>query len=235
MATEPTYRLTPQLILGLLVIVAGVLFTLDNFGYIYADEYLRYWPVGIILIGAVKLVQSDHTPGRLAGSLFLLVGIALLLDSLYGVDFNPLKYWPLILVFVGGMLVWQALARSEDGKERREGDSDSYLRSLAILGGVERTNHSSDFRGGEVTAVLGGCEIDLSRAAITAEQAVLNVFTMWGGINIRVPDEWTVVIEGFPIMGGLADKTRPPRQPEPRPQRLVVRGIVIMGGVEIKN
>ncbi len=236
MDAEKRLRLTPQLVLGLLVIVVGVIFSLENLGYIYADEFLRFWPLGLIVLGAVKFAQAEGTPGRIAGFFFLFVGVVLLLDSLTGIEFDPFRYWPLILVFIGGLLVWQALTRSSgDEREGREQDASSYVRSLVILGGIERSNSSPDFRGGEVTAVMGGCEIDLRKACIIADQAVVSVFTLWGGIGIRVPEEWTVVQEGFPILGGIVDKTRPSRDADVHPQRLVIRGMAIMGGVEIKN
>jgi hypothetical protein len=62
---------------------------------------------------------------------------------------------------------------------------------------------------------------------------VFDVFAMWGGIEIRVPENWTVVGRVTPILGGFDDKTRPPQQEST--QRLVIRGFVIMGGVEVKN
>lgn len=235
MDAEQKFRLTPQLVLGLLVIIVGIIFTLDNFGYIYADEFLRFWPLGLIAIGAAKIAQADSTPGRLAGLVFLFGGALLLLDSVSGGEFDPIRYWPLILVFLGGLLVWQALTQSSEEQREKELDANTYIRSLVILGGVERANYSPDFRGGELTAVMAGCEIDLRKASIRADQAVLNVFTMWGGIGIRVPEEWTVILEGYPILGGIADKTRPSRDAQERPQRLIIRGMAIMGGVEIKN
>ena len=48
-------RCTPQFILGIIIIAVGVILTLDNLGYLYADEILRYWPVGLIAVGASKL------------------------------------------------------------------------------------------------------------------------------------------------------------------------------------
>jgi len=104
--------------------------------------------------------------------------------------------------------------------------------AVAVLSGLNRGNNSKTFHGGDLTAVLGGCEIDLRQASIEGE-AIIDVFAMWGGIEIRVPENWSVSGRVTPILGGYEDKTRPAR--DATAQRLVVRGFVIMGGVEIKN
>ncbi|MBW8899923.1 MAG: hypothetical protein JF619_17820, partial [Massilia sp.] len=100
-----------------------------------------------------------------------------------------------------------------------------------VLGGFERRVSTPDFRGGEITAVMGGCALDLREASIVKE-ALLNVFTVWGGINIKVPPDWTVVLNGTPVMGGFAEKTVTPPDGS---KRLVITGYAIMGGVEVRN
>jgi hypothetical protein len=79
---------------------------------------------------------------------------------------------------------------------------------------------------------MGGCEIDLRNAGIDGD-ATIDVFAMWGGIEIRVPETWTVVGRVTPLLGGFEDSTR--ALPGAGNQRLIVRGLVIMGGIEIKN
>ena len=59
------------------------------------------------------------------------------------------------------------------------------------------------------------------------------MFALWGGIEIRVPPDWTVVSKITPILGGVDDKTRPPQGASRH--CLVLRGFVVMAGVEIKN
>ena len=101
------------------------------------------------------------------------------------------------------------------------------------MAGVERVNASRDFRGGDLTAIMGGCDIDLREASIAGGEAVLEVFAMWGGITLRVPETWTVVNKVLPVLGGVDQKTR--TSGAAVPQTLVVRGAVLMGGVEIRN
>ena len=115
---------------------------------------------------------------------------------------------------------------------RRSGHDNSSISVVAIMAGVTRGNNSSSFRRADLLAFMGGCEIDLRKAAINGE-AVIDIFCMWGGIEIRVPEDWTVVTHIVPIMGGVEDKTRPPQAATSH--RLTLRGMALMGGVEIKN
>jgi predicted membrane protein len=108
---------------------------------------------------------------------------------------------------------------------------DSIINVTALLGGVERRITSSGFRGGEITAIMGGCELDLRHASIQGE-AVLSVFAMWGGIEIKVPDDWVISMQGTPILGGFSEKTMVSKDTS---KRLVIRGYAIMGGVEVRN
>jgi hypothetical protein len=125
-------------------------------------------------------------------------------------------------------------ARPDEARgEEPPTSTNSILSASAILGGAKRRNNSQDFRGGDVTAIMGGCEIDLRTAAITPpHEAVLEVFAMWGGIILKVPTDWTVISSVDPILGGFDDKTLTPREDS---KRLVVRGTVLMGGIEVRN
>jgi hypothetical protein len=99
------------------------------------------------------------------------------------------------------------------------------------MAGNNRRIASQNFERGEAVAVMGGCEIDLSPARI-AEEAVIDVLAVWGGIEIRVPTGWKVIGRVAPILGGYEDKTA--GAPDGAP-RLVIRGSAIMGGIEVRN
>jgi predicted membrane protein len=70
------------------------------------------------------------------------------------------------------------------------------------------------------------------RTASLNGTAVVNVFALMGGISIKVPTDWTVELEGTPVLGGFDEKTM---EPKDNSKRLVIRGTAIMGGVEIRN
>ena len=107
------------------------------------------------------------------------------------------------------------------------------LRTSAILGGRKHNNAFEEFVGGDVTAFMGGVELDLTESTMSGDETVLEVFVVMGGIDLRVPDDWVVVNDVGILMGGMEDKTRPPDIATAK--RLVVRGSVFMGGMEIRN
>src|SRR5262249_43058178 len=111
--------------------------------------------------------------------------------------------------------------------------SNSIVSAMAVLGSVEHRNNSQDFRGGSATAVMGRCEIDLRAANFAGpNEPVLQVFAMWGGIEVRVPPDWTVVSEVDPILGGYMDDTQPRKEGT---KRFRIRGTVLMGGIDVTN
>ena len=78
---------------------------------------------------------------------------------------------------------------------------------------------------------MGGCELDLRECSIKND-AVIQVFVAMGGVSIRVPPDWLVVLQGNPILGGFDEQTASPPNSA---KRLIVKGYAIMGGVEIRN
>jgi predicted membrane protein len=221
--------IAPQLVMGVLIVVVGLLFTLENLGFVDNEEYFRYWPVGLIAVGLLQLWQGRGCR-LVSGSIFTFAGVWLLLQGMGIVTVSVWNLWPILLVFAGASMVWRGM--SARGGERAIGDTHSTVSAMAILSGVNRGNSSKTFSGGDITAVLGGCQIDLRQATIEGE-AVIDVFAMWGGIEIKVPENWSVSGRVTPFLGGYEDKTRPVR--DGTNQRLLVRGLVVMGGVEIKN
>jgi predicted membrane protein len=225
-----------QFALGLLIVAAGVLFTLDNLHILHAMDYLVYWPVVFIVIGIAQIVQG-LSPGRggnptlLFGALWILIGSAMISQRLGLTHLNVWDFWPAVLVIVGGRIIWHGY----HGRPRPETITDQLpkLGSTALMSGFNRRVVSQMYQGGDLTAIMGGGRLDLREAAMADGQAAIDLFVIMGGFEILVPSSWNVIIEITPFMGGFDDKTRPPT--DPTAPRLFIRGFVMMGGVEIKN
>lgn len=219
-----------QALAGLLLLTAGALLFAENLDFIDARRYWRYWPVLPLAIGLLKLVSGDSRGDRAFGVVLTAFGGAQLAKVLGYWSPGPADIVALVLMAVGGYFIVRGLF----GRPAPDvgPDASDTISGFAVLAGFERSNNSQNFRGGDLTAVMGGCEIDLRHASMRAP-AALDVFAMWGGIEVRVPEDWTVEMRGMPLLAGFVDKTRAPAVATEK--RLIVRGVALMGGVEIKN
>jgi predicted membrane protein len=227
--TNPRFRLTGQLIAGLVLAALGILFTLDNLEILRARDFLRFWPAVLVVVGISQVVQARSSAGMIGGSIWILIGGVMLGERLNLIA-NIFRFWPLLLIAVGGYVVWQSLNR----REATPGERSDRVSAVAVLGGVDRRVLSSSFAGGDVTAFMGGGKLDLRESTLPAgAEALLDVTAMMGGFEIKVPESWNVIVDIVPFMGGYEDKTRHPA--DPSAPRLRVRGFVMMGGVEVRN
>ena len=260
MESERCGDATPRIIFGLILFTLGVLFLLDRLDVVEMGRLWDYWPLVFVGVGLGKVMQPAGAPGRASGLIFIIVGAWWLLANLDVLDHDPVDFWPVVLILIGASVLWRAIESARNpvamssppplpgepppppaatagagGSEPAPAfyDADARINAIGVLGGVGRKSAARDFRGGSLTAILGGCEIDLRQASIASGEAVIDAFALWGGVEVRVPRDWLVVSKGLPLLGGFVDSTSPP--PSPTGKVLVVRGMAVMGGVEIKN
>lgn len=228
-----TNRASSQVVLGLLVVGMGVLFLLDNLDILNFRHAIGFWPLVFIVAGCAALFGNGPRSGNYMGGVLIAIGVLMILGRLGFFYVSWGTVWPLAMIALGGLVLYRSLGPGRVARPASAAGAspDNVVDIVAVLGGFERRVSSQDFRGGEITAVMGGCALDLREASIVKE-AVINVFTVWGGINIRVPPDWTVVLNGTPLMGGFSEKTATPPDGS---KRLVITGYAIMGGVEVRN
>ncbi|HEY2819718.1 MAG TPA: DUF5668 domain-containing protein [Candidatus Acidoferrum sp.] len=221
-------------IVGGIVCLVGVLFLLDHLGVISVDHIWRFWPLILIAVGVAHLAE----PGRRQwGGIVLLVGTLFLFDSLGIMRFSWAELWPLAIIGVGGMMIWNSI----EGQRRRADmpDSAATMNAHAVFSGVERRVTAKDFRFGRVSAVFGGVELDFHDAEMVGDQAELEVNAIFGGAEIRVPDNWHVEARNQTVFGGYSDKTRNANAANDATiagaKTLIISGTVMFGGVEVKN
>ncbi len=239
MTEAASMKITPRLIVGLTIVTLGLIFTLDNLGAIDAGNALDYWPLALVAVGLAKLADAPRTKAWISGSLWVFVGGWWTLWNLGLVEPHVLDLWPILLIVFGLSLVrraiWSPNRGASDGR-RRGGSSKHTAQSsgFAICSGVRRNIVDKEYKGGDYTAIMGGCEIDLREAEIApGTEAVIEVQAFWGGIDIRVPRSFTVESQVTAILGGFEDNTDQ-SQADPE-QRLIIRGMAMMGGVHVKN
>jgi hypothetical protein len=240
---RPPGRAGSRLWIGLLLMGLGALFALAAYGVVDVHPLWRLWPLVMIFFG---LRLTLRCRGRHAGGFVLLfLGAWFLARSFDLVPLDDRLFTASILVIVGLSLALSAILPPGPGG-RRSGDrrgapaagAGSRVHSTAVLGAVTQASAAADFRGGSAGAFLGSCEIDLRQAAIgggsggLGGEAVLEANAFWGGVRIYVPESWTVEVEGSALLGAFHNAAR---RPADASQRLVVTGLAVMGGVEVRN
>jgi hypothetical protein len=249
---------------GIVLVVLGVVFLLDNLGLVESRVLFRnLWPLLVVLFGLSKLVFGRGHE-RILGVGATVFGSLWLADRLFDWDINVVgTLWPLILIGLGigllfkrGPATWPppftpgagipasplpgvppvpGASFSDAGQDTSSRDTDvsASIREVAILAGIQRRNVSQSFRGGSVTAVMGGVELDLRDCRIAGDAAHLTVQVALGQVELRLPRDWVLDSRVGAVLSNIEDRSDPPISGTPK--RLVIEGSVFLGQIEIRN
>ncbi|MTD13547.1 DUF1707 domain-containing protein [Nakamurella sp. YIM 132087] len=105
--------------------------------------------------------------------------------------------------------------------------------AIAILGGAERKGEWVIGPTYTITTIMGGVDIDLTNAIFLSDEVVITVVAIMAGVEIRVPDDVQVDMEGVGIMGAFESSV--PRPTETPRVRIRVRGLAFWAGVDVKR
>jgi predicted membrane protein len=252
-----------RLVMGLVIVAMGVLFLLDNLGLVYVrNVWGFFWPAILIALGLARLSTCYSPAGRVSGIVLVCVGGLLLVNKLgiIPVDVWHL-FWPVILILWGVAMLFRGLQRGDGGGSGWSGGwnpnwdparwraqmaargfgpygdtSPNTVHQWAFFGGSRRRIDSQNFEGGDALAIFGGIRVDLRQAASTKDEIHLEANALFGGVDIRVPESWNVIMRGMGVFGGFEDGTRGRENgfPSGKPT-LIVTGMAMFGGVTVKN
>lgn len=227
-----------RLLLGAFIVIVGALALVDNLHIFNTSDLLQFWPTVFIIAGAIKLSQANTRSSYIVGGGLITAGSIMILNRLGIVNIRMRDWWPVLLIGAGLLVIFKDKTNNiihgfgrQAGVANTGTSNDSLLDIVAVMSGHQGNIASTDFRGGTITAIMGGVELDLRNAVIQTE-AVLNVTAFWGGISLKIPADWTVVNNGFAFLGGIDDSSVPSMNAS---KRLILTGTAMMGGVEVKN
>lgn len=223
-------RSSSRSVFGVLLIGVGGLFLLNYFGFIPAviADVIFTWQMLLIGIGLANILIRGNMQ---SGLITLTVGAFFLFPKVTGIAIDWKLIGALLLVVIGSIMIF--VRQRPRSRGMIKGDKQNFIDVLTIFSGSERKVQSQDFKGGKLTTAFGGADIDLLDADIKGE-AVLDIFTMFGGAEISVPRGWDVQVDVVSIFGACEDK-RNRIEPNPEKKVLRVKGFVIFGGAEVKS
>ena len=238
MEPEPSFHSVLQVYTGtdtyhynfaLFIIFLGTLFLVDNLNIvdIHIPYYFTQWYTFLIVLGLFLLFVREKTGPAIV--LLVIGGLFFISDVSY---LRVWSLWPLLLIAAGVAILLRRRSAPEAPSASGENPMD-VIDEVAIFSGSERIIHSKNFRGGKISAVFGGAEIDLSKAELAEGDNVIDLFVMFGGGTIYVHPEMNVHVNVTSIFGGYSDE-RGLVNPDDSDRKLIITGTVLFGGGELK-
>ena len=105
---------------------------------------------------------------------------------------------------------------------------------VALLGGSSRRGRWTPARKNYAVAIMGGAELDFREARLAPGVTELQVYTMWGGVEVIVPPGVNVESHGIALLGGFEHAGDGGSEvPSPDAPTLRITGVALMAGVDI--
>jgi predicted membrane protein len=232
---------------SVVLIATGVLFIARDLGYIEDCVFRSVvsWKTLLVALGLINMVKGKWV----WGILLIIGGGYFMIPAEYGVR----HFWPVGLI-IGGLLLLLRLRHPFAGplvsmhkrchrRFREYGRGipketstveDGYVRSEVTFGSARHIVLDPVFRGGQLGVSFGNIVLDLSRTSLEEDETIIQVDNNFGGVELLVPPSWNVIIEMESMFGSCIDRRF--RSPEvDAGHKLIIRGDVTFGGLEVKN
>ena len=234
---------------GLIILIIGVAALLKAIA-VPLPNWLFTWPMLIILIGIFSGVKSGF---RGYSWLFMVIVGGAFLAGYIIPDLETKKFiWPSVLILIGLAFIlmprskhWNCTPKEEKKNsafinveagviDEAQNSKEDILDTTSIFGGIKKNILSKNFKGGDVTNIMGGTELNFSQADIKGE-VVLDMTQIFGGTKIVVPSDWDVKSDIVAIFGGIEDKRSMESNNINPNKALLLKGTSIFAGIEIRN
>ena len=236
--SEKQNGLDKRIVLGAVLIFLGGVFLLSSLSILdfHVGRVIFSWPFVMLVIGLFILVNTSK---KLTGGLLTGLGVFFLIPRIYPpIEYDSGIVIPILLILFGIYIIFKK-RKSSFAESLGEGDeaiNKDKIDDVAILGGGTKLISSDNFKGGNITAIFGGSEINLMNCNLAPGDNVIDVLTIFGGTTIIVPKEWNIVVNVTSILGGFSNKSvRNPAVAIDHSRTLHIKGLAMFGGGEIKT
>ena len=221
-----------RLVAGVAILALGLLWTADNLELVNASQILRWWPALLLLFGVSWLAGWGGRRSVGPGVMAVLIGILLLAHEAGWTHAGLGLLFPIAMVAVGVLILVRGSRAPSSTGVSGAADAGDFVHSFALMGGASTRSTSQALRGAELSAVMGGVELDLREAKPTDGPVVVDAFAFMGGIDLVVPPNWSVEFHATPVMGSLQD-ARGLGGTDGSSGTVLVRGVVVLGGFQV--
>jgi predicted membrane protein len=222
-------------IIGVILVLVGLFLVMRNTGIFpdFIDHVVFSWPMLLVAIGLVMTLGAQE---KTSGVIVMAVGGFFLIPMIFRETFHAYNmFWPSIFIIIGVIFIFSK-RHGWNSVTSKGVSGDDYIDFVHIFSGGDRQILSDNFKGGKITAIFGGSEIDLTKAKLAVGVSEIELACVFGGATLIVPDDWNIKLEVVPVLGGFTDsrKLNPGRITDTSRQ-LIIKGAVVFGGGEIKS
>ncbi|WP_343673709.1 DUF5668 domain-containing protein [Chitinophaga sp.] len=227
---------------GFIILLVGVFLLLHNLD-LDIPRYIVSWQMLIMGIGLILLAKSEFK--NVGGLIMIVVGGVFMIKEYFALPLDLNRFlWPVLLILVGLLfIIFRPGSRKKylDDEEKEYKvvpdlypEGEDYINADIVFSGENRLIVSKQFKGGRISTVFGGCDVNLLQADFEGT-IVLNCDCVFGGVELVVPANWEVKIMTSSVFGGVEDK-RPIELIGSNPNKvLIIKGSCVFGGIEIKS
>jgi predicted membrane protein len=233
------------LIIGAVALLKAMLFPLP--------AWVFTWQMLLIALGFFLGIRHGFRGG--AWFILMLVGGVFLINEFFPEIMLRQYLWPAALIVLGLFFIFKPRRHHRYLKENADEKVDDkiepalnvenkriseptsgedYIDTTSIFGGVKKNIISKNFKGGDITNIMGGSEIDLTQADINGT-VTIDLTQVFGGTKLIVPSNWQVKAQMAAIFGGVEDKRSVQNTTLDPNKLLIIDGTSIFGGIEIRS
>ncbi len=218
---------------GILLIIVGGIWGTNILGITDIDILFDGWWTLFIILPCLQGLFTDND--KMGNFIGLVIGILLLLSCRDIVNLSSIwkLIFPFIIVMIGVKLLFKDIFQKDFGKtkEMLSKNGVSLKEHAAVFSGANIDYSNEAFEGAELNAIFGGLKCDLRRA-VFAENCVIKVSSIFGGVDLMVPEDIDVKVSVTCLFGGVSDKRV--RKNTGNRITLYIEGMALFGGVDIK-
>jgi predicted membrane protein len=231
-----------KLVFGVLIVCLGTFLLTDNLGLLPWEmkSIVFSWQMFLIAIGILSLFGRNS----FTGIILIFIGAFFLIPEIFAFSFNFTRlFWPVLLIAIGLVMIFRhglglsghIHATRFNNFHAEKKTADDYIDEVNIFGGSKQRYMSQNFKGGKITSIFGGSELDLTQSSLAEGTNVLELVCIFGGSSIIVPSDWHIRSEVVSILGGFADKRHVTASTSVKDRELVIKGVAILGGGDVKS
>lgn len=215
----------PGITSGMILISVGTFFIIPRIGEMFPDVMdinpdfiVNYWPI-LIAIAGVSVI----------------LGLILRYDKINNNGYNHRgRRCNCHRDYRKTEYTKSTASANVSGFAETAAGSDGKVNFSLVFSGSEHIFFEPVFRGGNISAVFGGMSLDLRRTTLPEGVTYLKVESIFGGVEIKAPEEWNIEIQSHSVFGGFSDSRTYYKENDNDNRKLVIIAECVFGGGEVE-